>query len=70
MFKEMQQLDGRVAVVTGGNGAIGRACALALAEWGARVVVCAIDEKLTAEAVRYLADHGYEAQSRRVAAST
>ena len=34
-------LDGRVAVVTGGNSGIGRAAALALARAGARVVVAA-----------------------------
>jgi NAD(P)-dependent dehydrogenase (short-subunit alcohol dehydrogenase family) len=64
MFKEMQQLDGRVAVVTGGNGAIGRACALALAEWGAHVVVCDINERLTADAVDYLKSHGYDSTGR------
>ena len=34
-------LDGRVAIVTGGNSGIGRAAALALARAGARVVVAA-----------------------------
>ncbi|MFL6223006.1 MAG: SDR family NAD(P)-dependent oxidoreductase, partial [Actinomycetes bacterium] len=36
---ERQTLEGRTALVTGGSGAIGRACAVALAGQGARVVV-------------------------------
>lgn len=35
----MQPLAGQVAFVTGGGGGIGRACALALAEWGADVAI-------------------------------
>src|SRR5258706_15684086 len=36
----MQQLAGKLALVTGGGGGIGAACARALAAAGARVVVC------------------------------
>jgi NAD(P)-dependent dehydrogenase (short-subunit alcohol dehydrogenase family) len=62
MYKEMQQLDGRVAVVTGGSGNIGRECAHALAEWGASVVVCDMNDALTAVGVAALEDKGYTAR--------
>src|SRR5665213_1691158 len=39
------RLDGRVAVVTGGSGGIGRATVKRLAEEGARIVVADLDEK-------------------------
>lgn len=37
---EHQELKGKVAVITGGSGAIGRACAIRLAAEGAKVYVC------------------------------
>ena len=40
----MGQLSGRTAIVTGGTSGIGRACAVKLAELGARVTVGDIDE--------------------------
>lgn len=39
------QVEGRVAMVTGGGSGIGRACALMLAGEGADIVVCDIDGK-------------------------
>ena len=49
MYLEKYQLDGRVAVVTGGARAIGLACVEALAEAGARVVIADRDPAVAAE---------------------
>ena len=54
-------LEGRHALVCGGSRGIGRACAGALAGLGARVTVCARDERALAAAVAGLpgSGHGY-----------
>lgn len=52
------QLDGKVAIVTGGASGLGRASALALAREGARVVVSDINDDLVAEVVEAIERSG------------
>jgi len=60
MYLEKLKLDGRVAVVTGGGQGIGAACAQALGEAGAKVVIAElVPERATASA-RALADQGLD----------
>jgi len=54
-------LNGKVAIVTGGNGGIGLGMARGLAKAGARVVVAARNEEKGAAAVRELNDFGTDA---------
>ncbi len=59
MYLERMKLDGRNAVVTGGAGAIGLACAEALLEAGAHVTIADHDEKAAVAAHDALRARGY-----------
>src|SRR6201997_2968873 len=59
--KNLFDLSGRVAVVTGGNGGIGRGIALGLAEAGAAVAVVARNEEKSRRVVNELGEMGVPA---------
>ncbi|MEQ8965289.1 MAG: SDR family oxidoreductase [Azospirillaceae bacterium] len=61
MYMEKYNLQGRTAVVTGGGRAIGLACARALGEAGARVVLAEIDPKVGEEGRSELTAAGIDA---------
>ena len=62
----MDELGGRVAVVTGGGSGIGRGIAGALAEAGASVVVADLELEAAEAAAAALAEAGHKAIARRV----
>ena len=57
--KNMFDLSGRIAVVTGGGFGIGRSIAQGLAEFGANLVIADINEELAKETAELLSDSGY-----------
>ncbi|HVS01462.1 MAG TPA: SDR family NAD(P)-dependent oxidoreductase [Thermoanaerobaculia bacterium] len=59
-------LAGRVALVTGGSGGIGRAIALALADEGCRIAFCGRTAETLADTAAALAGRGVEALPLRV----
>jgi NAD(P)-dependent dehydrogenase (short-subunit alcohol dehydrogenase family) len=59
------ELDGKVALVAGGSLGIGRATARRLADDGAAVVLCGIDDASVEEAVAELSGAGLEVAGRR-----
>src|SRR4030095_167651 len=63
VYLEKLSLDGRTAVVTGGGQGIGLACAEALAEAGAHVVIADRDPRAAESGRSALAAKGYGAES-------
>jgi NAD(P)-dependent dehydrogenase (short-subunit alcohol dehydrogenase family) len=59
MYLEKYDLNGRLAVVTGGGQAIGLACVEALAEAGARVVIADYNEKIAEDGRGAMKAKGY-----------
>lgn len=57
----MAGVSGRVALVTGASQGIGRACALALADGGASVALCARNEEKLAEVAKEIEGKGGQA---------
>ena len=60
---ERFQLDGRVAVVTGAGRGMGKACAAALAEAGATVVIAEIDPQTGPDAASDLLGRGFRVEA-------
>ena len=67
---DVRELEGQVALVTGGSRGIGRAIAAALADGGARVAVVARDGDRAAEAAAALPGSGHQAFACDVADPT
>ena len=59
-MKKLFDLTGKVSIVTGGNGGIGRAIAMGLAHQGADIVLAARNEQKTGAVVKEI-----EAMGRR-----
>ena len=59
----MKRLEGRTALVTGGNTGIGRAIALGFAAAGGDVSICARDAKALEAARAEMAKHGHKAHA-------
>ena len=59
----MAEFSGKVALITGTTG-IGRACAMRLAEDGAKVLACGIDAKANAALAREAAERGLAIEPR------
>jgi NAD(P)-dependent dehydrogenase (short-subunit alcohol dehydrogenase family) len=63
MFFEKFRMDGQIAVVTGGGRGIGLACAEALAEAGARIVIIDRDEAVAESGKQALSSKGVAADT-------
>ncbi len=62
MYLEKYNLKNRVAVITGGGRNIGLACAHALAEAGAHIIIAEIDSEIAAAGQADLGRAGFEAE--------
>jgi NAD(P)-dependent dehydrogenase (short-subunit alcohol dehydrogenase family) len=62
----MDDLEGKVAFITGGSSGIGRGIALAFARAGMRVVATGRREQHLAEAAKLFADEGLEVETRQL----
>ncbi|MFM6832796.1 MAG: SDR family oxidoreductase [Novosphingobium sp.] len=62
----MEQLAGKVAIVTGAASGIGRGTALALARSGAKIVVADIDDAGSNETVRLICEAGGQARTQHI----
>lgn len=63
MYLDRLKLDGRVAVVTGGGQGIGAACAQAMAEAGAKVVIAEVVPERASACIEILAREGHRVES-------
>ena len=66
MYIEQYDLSNRVAVITGGGRNIGLACARALAEAGARIIIAEIDPDVAASGRDELTRAGFESEVLRL----
>lgn len=66
MYLEKYDLTGRVAVITGGGRNIGLACAHALAEAGAEVIIAEIDPQVAASGQSELKSSGFDCEVVRL----
>ena len=57
-MSKLFDLTGKVSIVTGGNGGIGRAIAMVLAEYGSDIVIAARNEKKTENVVKEILSTG------------
>lgn len=64
MYLEKYNLDGRIAVVTGGGRGIGLEICRALGEAGATMVIADVNEESAMDAAQALANEGIEAEAR------
>ncbi|MBW1942797.1 MAG: SDR family NAD(P)-dependent oxidoreductase, partial [Deltaproteobacteria bacterium] len=60
-IKNLFDLNGKVAIVTGGSGALGKAVSLGLAAYGVDVVVCSLELSVLEEVSREIQEMGRRA---------